>query len=570
MPTVKLLSPQSCSPLAKLEVKADGQEVKAVGAIAIGAAVTGAIYLALRRSRSEYQPNNFVWEGQEVAVTSIDELLEYNTGGLLRDLAAWLVTPRVTAIRVTGYRNRIPCIPQGVCNLVALTDLKLSDNNIACLPREISRLTALRDIDISGNSLEELPREIGALTALTSLNAMGNQLGRLPESIGALRNLKRLGLKNNRLTTLPPSIGQLTQLQELFLTDNLLESLPEEITECKDLVKLQASHNALHSLPGSLGGLPRLELLRVACCKVEELPQGLADSRSLAWLSLASNPLGGVSASPRRSNVTLASFKDVEISRKLGDGASGEVFEGRWRNRHVAVKLFRSDRSPDGHSRDEIAIACALSDRHLIRVLARLEEPLGLIMEYVDGKPMAEKPNANSLLRCRWAPDAAFELPFVLRAAAGVASALEHMHARGFAHGDVYAHNVLADEEGNAVLCDYGASFQYPRIGGLAPALEGQDARAFGLFLRDMVSRMEVGFDGMEVALSAQKELLLLVQQCTSGPSSSRPRFGAVVRKLRGMQKAAGQGGTPRSDSRLVLSKHKGDAAAGRTAVTVR
>jgi serine/threonine protein kinase len=30
------------------------------------------------------------------------------------------------------------------------------------------------------------------------------------------------------------------------------------------------------------------------------------------------------------------------------------------------------------------------------------------------------------------------------------------MHSKGICHGDVYAHNVLADSEGNAVLCDYG------------------------------------------------------------------------------------------------------------------
>lgn len=28
---------------------------------------------------------------------------------------------------------------------------------------------------------------------------------------------------------------------------------------------------------------------------------------------------------------------------------------------------------------------------------------------------------------------------------------------RGIAHGDVYAHNVMASEEGHATLCDYGA-----------------------------------------------------------------------------------------------------------------
>lgn len=30
-------------------------------------------------------------------------------------------------------------------------------------------------------------------------------------------------------------------------------------------------------------------------------------------------------------------------------------------------------------------------------------------------------------------------------------------HFAGVAHGDVYAHNVLADEEGRVFLCDYGA-----------------------------------------------------------------------------------------------------------------
>lgn len=30
---------------------------------------------------------------------------------------------------------------------------------------------------------------------------------------------------------------------------------------------------------------------------------------------------------------------------------------------------------------------------------------------------------------------------------------------RGIAHGDVYAHNVMASEEGHATLCDYGALY---------------------------------------------------------------------------------------------------------------
>ncbi len=36
------------------------------------------------------------------------------------------------------------------------------------------------------------------------------------------------------------------------------------------------------------------------------------------------------------------------------------------------------------------------------------------------------------------------------------ACALHTAVFRGISHGDVYAHNVMADEEGRATLCDYG------------------------------------------------------------------------------------------------------------------
>ena len=54
---------------------------------------------------------------------------------------------------------------------------------------------------------------------------------------------------------------------------------------------------------------------------------------------------------------------------------------------------LQAEKSPDGHSRDEMAIAVALSSPNLIRMLGVLEEPLGLVMDLVQGKPLAEKPN---------------------------------------------------------------------------------------------------------------------------------------------------------------------------------
>jgi hypothetical protein len=76
----------------------------------------------------------------------------------------------------------------------------------------------------------------------------------------------------------------------------------------------------------------------------------------------------------------------------------------------------------------------------------------------------------------------------------------------------------------------------------------------------------------MEQTLDAQKQLLQLVQQCTTGPPGKRPCFGAVCRKLRSLQKAASSTGlTPRSDSRVTRSPDKSGAANGQGAfATVR
>ena len=85
-------------------------------------------------------------------------------------------------------------------------------------------------------------------------------------------------------------------------------------------------------------------------------------------------------------------------------------------------------------------------------------DPDGWVAVQVEGASMAEKPNMVSLLRCRWEAGLRLELAYVLRAASDVASALAYLHAHSICHGDVYAHNVLADATGRAVLCDYGAA----------------------------------------------------------------------------------------------------------------
>lgn len=92
----------------------------------------------------------------------------------------------------------------------------------------------------------------------------------------------------------------------------------------------------------------------------------------------------------------------------------------------------------------------------MCRVLAVLREPHALVLARVAGQPLAAKPNLQSLLRCRWPPGCFFAPGSVARMAHCVASALAYLHGHCICHGDVYAHNILADAHGRATLLDYG------------------------------------------------------------------------------------------------------------------
>jgi hypothetical protein len=165
---------------------------------------------------------------------------------------------------------------------------------------------------------------------------------------------------------------------------------------------VQASRNRLKSLPATLANLRSLELMRVAVNQLKSLPESLHSAPKLAWVSLSGNPLCPDPHPPTHqiADITAA---DLRTSVKLGDGASGEVFEADWQGRHCAIKQFSADdASPDGQASDEIAVQLFVEHPALTLVVARVREPPALVMELVDGQPMAEKPNFESLLRCRW------------------------------------------------------------------------------------------------------------------------------------------------------------------------
>ncbi|KAG2445258.1 hypothetical protein HYH02_008726 [Chlamydomonas schloesseri] len=469
-------------------------------------------------------------------------------------------------VRLDLGTTGIAQLPAGISNLTNLQVLLAPRNKLASLPDELAALAgSLVQLDVGSNALQEVPDSLCSLTRLRTLNLMGNQLAALPERFGELRSLRLLGLKSNKLTHLPASISQLTDLVELFITDNRLTDLPPGMSSCTSLVKLQASFNAFTTLPACLLHLPRLELLRVAVCAIKTLPpQLLQDAAALprlAWFSVAGNPVCPDPPAPA-PGLPVVCRDELELGQKLGDGASGDVYRAVWRGQLVAVKFFRADVSPDGRTEDEVALAISLQHPHLTQVLARVEQPHGLVLRLESGSPLALKPTSQHLLRCKWGDDVRFPPRRALGLAAAVADALRYCHAAGICHGDVYAHNVLMDENGTVTLCDFGASFSYDR--GEQPFWEAMEVRAYGLMLKDVAERAaapapasaagagaeaapaaaasgssnskQSGGDATKSEAGVVASLRALAERCAERPPARRPLFEAVCAELRQLQ----------------------------------
>ena len=100
-----------------------------------------------------------------------------------------------------------------------------------------------------------------------------------------------------------------------------------------------------------------------------QVPTELGDLDRLAWCSLAGNP---ACAAPRPAlPIPALDMSQLHLQARLGDGASGDVFAAQWEGSEVAIKIFRSDVSPDGHAQDEIEVATCLAHPNLVRYGSR-------------------------------------------------------------------------------------------------------------------------------------------------------------------------------------------------------
>lgn len=389
-------------------------------------------------------------------------------------------------------------------------------------PGEIYDLAdTLEILNLSGNQLCSLPDDLPRLHKLRVIFCSDNQFVEVPEVLGRCPSLEMIGFKANRITTLPAaSLPQ--SLRWLILTDNRLGQLPPELGRCTRLQKLMLAGNLLYELPEQLRDCRNLELLRISANRLEALPAWLLTMPRLAWLAFSGNPF----AEPKARDSADIRWQDLDVQHKLGEGASGVIHQAIWRGElPVAVKLFKGELTSDGLPSSEKA-ACLAAGAHpnLIAALGRVsghpEGSRALVMPLVDAryKNLAGPPSLESCTRDIYPDELSFTLEAVISMASGIAAAAGHLHRNGIMHGDLYAHNMLWNEQ-DCLLGDFGAaSFMFSD----QDTLQRIEVRAFGCFLEELLLRCQ----------DAPQRLWQLQRDCTRENAADRPSFELIGQSL--------------------------------------
>ncbi|RZL33441.1 MAG: protein kinase [Rubrivivax sp.] len=405
------------------------------------------------------------------------------------------------------------------------------------LPAEVYALAdTLEVLDLSGNELEDLPPDLPRLHRLKVIFCANNRFTRLPEVLGRCAALEMVGFKANRIVEVPAAALP-PRLRWLILTDNDITALPDELGR-RPLQKVALAGNRLAALPASFAACETLELLRISANQLDGLPDGLLALPRLTWLAHGGNPFSSAHEAHALEQTAMprVPWSSLDMQALLGEGASGHIYRAAQAGGEtVAVKVFKGEVTSDGLPATELAASLqAGSHPQLIPAIGRLTgHPSGadgLLMPLIgpEFRVLAGPPSLATCTRDVYDPALRMTPDAVLLLAAGIASALAHLHERGLTHGDLYAHNILHDGLGQARLGDFGAaSF----LGGVpayqAAALQALDVRALGCLLEELRACAEAA-----VALAP---MAALAEACLRADPGRRPDSRELAQALQAL-----------------------------------
>ncbi|XP_027334524.1 serine/threonine-protein kinase HT1 isoform X1 [Abrus precatorius] len=268
----------------------------------------------------------------------------------------------------------------------------------------------------------------------------------------------------------------------------------------------------------------------------------------------------------------LVDPKLLFIGTKIGEGAHGRVYEGRYRDRIVAIKVLnRGSTSEERVSLEnrfarEVNMMSRVHHENLVKFIGACKDPLmAIVTELLPGMSLRKY-----LIAIR---PKQLDLYVAINFALDIARAMDWLHANGIIHRDLKPDNLLLTENQKSVkLADFGLAreesvtemmtaetgtyrWMAPELYSTVTLRQGEkkhynnkvDVYSFGIVLWELLTN-RMPFEGMsnlQAAYAAafkqerpnlpddiSPDLAFIIQSCWVEDPNMRPSFSQIIRML--------------------------------------
>ncbi|GAV78707.1 Pkinase_Tyr domain-containing protein [Cephalotus follicularis] len=263
--------------------------------------------------------------------------------------------------------------------------------------------------------------------------------------------------------------------------------------------------------------------------------------------------------------------KQLFVGPKIGEGAHAKVYEGKYRNQNVAIKVVQRGETPEEISKREarfareVTMLSRVQHKNLVKFIGACKEPVMVIVtELLLGGTLRKY-----LLNMR---PRSLDMRVAIGFALDISRAMECLHAHGIIHRDLKPENLILTADHKTVkLADFGLAreesltemmtaetgtyrWMAPELYSTVTLRHGEkkhynhkvDAYSFAIVLWELIHN-KLPFEGMSnlqaayaaafknVRPSAEDvpvDLALIITSCWKEDPSARPDFSQIIQML--------------------------------------